>query len=79
MPTYVYECQTCEKVFEVDQRISEDPLRDCRCGSNGSLKRLIQPTAVLFNGSGFYVNDSRPAPAAPSCGSGACERCTPED
>ena len=64
MPTYVYECSTCEKVFEVEQRIVEDPLTDCECGAKGSLKRLIQPTAVMFKGSGFYVNDvaSLPTP-----------------
>ena len=67
MPTYLYECQTCEKTFEADQRITEDPLKDCHCGAQGSLKRLIQPTAVLFKGSGFYVNDSSsPAPAEPA-------------
>lgn len=58
MPTYVYECSSCQDVFEVDQRIVEDPLKDCKCGSKGTLKRLIQPTAVMFKGSGFYVNDS---------------------
>lgn len=57
MPTYVYECSTCSRVFEVEQRIVEDPLTDCDCGAKGSLKRLIQPTAVMFKGSGFYVND----------------------
>ncbi len=58
MPTYVYECQQCEETFEVEQRIIEDPLKDCQCGAKGSLKRLIQPTAVMFKGSGFYVNDT---------------------
>ncbi len=57
MPTYVYECQKCEKVFEVEQRIIEDALTDCDCGAKNALKRLIQPTAVMFKGSGFYVND----------------------
>lgn len=81
MPTYLYECQKCQKTFEADQRISEDPLKDCQCGAKGSLKRLIQPTAVLFKGSGFHINDyASPAPAEPtSCdspgadGSCACE------
>ena len=58
MPTYVYECQVCERVFEREQRISEDPIRDCECGAKGKVKRLIQPVAVSFKGSGFYVNDS---------------------
>jgi putative FmdB family regulatory protein len=61
MPTYVYECSTCEKVFEVDQRMIEDALTDCNCGAKGSLKRIIQPTAIIFKGSGFYVNDSQHA------------------
>lgn len=57
MPTYVYECKKCEKVFEVEQRITADPLTDCECGAKGSLRRLIQPTAVMFKGSGFHIND----------------------
>ncbi|MBS1704678.1 MAG: zinc ribbon domain-containing protein [Armatimonadetes bacterium] len=57
MPTYVYECKTCEKTFEVEQRITENALTDCSCGASGSLRRLIQPTAMMFKGSGFYVND----------------------
>lgn len=63
MPTYVYECKSCEKTFEVDQRITEDPLKDCQCGSAGSLKRLIQPTAVMFKGAGFHINDYKPSSA----------------
>ena len=59
MPTYVYECSACEKVFEVEQQIVEDALKDCPCGSKGTVKRLIQPTAIMFKGSGFYVNDSQ--------------------
>lgn len=57
MPIYVYECSKCHRVFETEQRISEDPLRDCDCGGNDTLKRLIQPTAVMFKGSGFHIND----------------------
>lgn len=60
MPTYLYECRECGKVFETEQRITEDPLQDCDCGRAGSLKRLIQPTAILFKGEGFFVNDTAP-------------------
>ena len=62
MPTYVYECKKCEKVFEAEQRMSDDPLTTCEiCGAKKSLRRLIQPTAVLFKGSGFYHTDNAPA------------------
>jgi len=57
MPTYVYECSKCNDVFEVDQRITEDPLTQCHCGSTGTVKRLIQPVGVMFKGGGFHIND----------------------
>lgn len=70
MPTYVYECRVCEKQFEVDQRISEDPLTDCSCGAKGGLKRVIQPTAIMFKGSGFHINDYAPSAKADAASSG---------
>lgn len=57
MPTYVYECSSCSSTFEVEQRITENALDSCHCGSKGTVKRLIQPTAVMFRGSGFHIND----------------------
>ena len=66
MPTYVYECSQCNQVFERDQRITEEPIRDCDCGSQGTVKRLIQPIAVMFKGSGFHINDYAGKPAAES-------------
>jgi putative FmdB family regulatory protein len=57
MPTYVYECSKCNDVFEVDQRITENPLDECHCGSKGTVKRLIQPVGVMFKGDGFHIND----------------------
>lgn len=63
MPTYVYECSSCNKTFEVEQRIIEDPLKDCQCGSKGSLKRVIQPVGIAFRGSGFHINDYSSKPA----------------
>lgn len=85
MPTYVYECSSCRKTFEIEQRITEDPLTDCKCGAAGTVKRIIQPISVMFKGSGFHVNDysssanSAAAPPKPcesaSSDSPACESC----
>jgi len=60
MPTYVYECKECNETFEVQQRITEDPLTTCRCGTSGKIKRVIQPIAVMFKGEGFHINDYAP-------------------
>ncbi|WP_025228079.1 FmdB family zinc ribbon protein [Fimbriimonas ginsengisoli] len=57
MPTYVYQCSACNNTFEVEQRITADPLDTCECGSTGTVKRVIQRVAVSFKGSGFHIND----------------------
>jgi putative FmdB family regulatory protein len=79
MPTYVYECKKCEKTFEVEQRIVEDPLKDCQCGAKDSLRRLIQPTAVMFKGGGFHINDYAAQPPKPDCTGepASCPSCAP--
>lgn len=69
MPTYVYECSKCEKTFEVEQRIVDNPLTECCCGSQGTVKRLVQPAGIMFVGPGFHVNDY--SSSGPSGGSSA--------
>lgn len=55
MPVYEYECQKCNRTFEVEQRISEPALKECpEC--HGQLRRLIAA------GTGFIMkNSGRPA------------------
>ena len=56
MPLYDYKCQKCGHVFEVMQKISEEPLKFCpEC--KGPIKRLISPVGIVFKGSGFHVTD----------------------
>ncbi len=58
MPTYEFRCTQCGTLFEVFQRIDEEPLRVCeRCG--GELKKVFHPAGIVFKGSGFYATDSR--------------------
>jgi len=60
MPTYDYECSSCNHTFELFQNITERPRRKCpRCGRM-TLRRLIgNGAAVIFKGSGFYQTDYR--------------------
>jgi putative FmdB family regulatory protein len=57
MPTYEYKCNKCEEVFEVFQKITDEPLKECPvCG--GEVKRLVSGGAgIIFKGSGFYTTD----------------------
>jgi putative FmdB family regulatory protein len=65
MPTYEYECASCEHNFEVFQSMMDAALTICpNCGKR--VRRIIGGgTGIIFKGSGFYVNDSKKA-SAPS-------------
>ena len=60
MPTYEYECNSCQHRFELFQSITASPKRKCpECGRR-TLRRLIGPgAAIVFKGSGFYKTDYR--------------------
>ena len=56
MPTYEYQCEKCQRVFEVRQRITEAALTTCEaCG--GRVKRLLSPAPFILKGDGWYVTD----------------------
>ena len=68
MPTYGYRCQSCQREFDVWQRMSDAPVASCpTCGGSG--KRQFFPAGLVFKGSGFYATDNRRG-SANSNGSG---------
>jgi putative FmdB family regulatory protein len=60
MPIYEYECKTCGTTFEKRQSFAAEPVADCPNG-HSETRRLLSAPVIVFKGSGFYVNDSRPA------------------
>ncbi len=55
MPIYEYKCSECG-VFEVTQRITEDPLEECPT-CEGEVRKLISNTSFQLKGSGWYITD----------------------
>ncbi len=58
MPIYEYECLACGTTFEKRQSFSEEPQTDCPNGHEET-RRLLSAPAIVFKGSGFYINDSK--------------------
>jgi putative FmdB family regulatory protein len=55
MPIYEYKC-TNGHVFDVIQKMSDDPLTECQeCGAPA--ERVLHPVAIHFKGSGFHNTD----------------------
>jgi putative FmdB family regulatory protein len=89
MPVYEYECNGCQKIFEIQQRIADAPVSICPdCG--GSVRKLISMSSFQLKGGGWYTDGYSgatgekgapgPAPcsdagAAPSCPGAASSCC----
>ena len=56
MPIYEYKCPKGH-VFEVFQKMTDDPPEVCEICGEGPVERVLYPVAVHFKGSGFYSTD----------------------
>ena len=66
MPIYEYKCEN-DHVFDVMQKMSDDPLTTCiECGA--PVRKVLQPVGISFKGSGFYSTDynSKKGPKEPA-------------
>ena len=55
MPVYEYECPACEHVFEVQQRMTDEPLKSCP-DCQGEVKKLISASSFQLKGGGWYAD-----------------------
>jgi putative FmdB family regulatory protein len=54
MPIYEYLCEKCEREFEVEQRITDEPIRSCPHCRARKVRRLISQTSFVLKGGGWY-------------------------
>jgi len=57
MPIYEYRCSECEHQFDVLQKMSDEPLKDCPECMQPSLVKLISAPAFRLSGTGWYETD----------------------
>jgi putative FmdB family regulatory protein len=54
MPIYEYACEKCGHEFEVEQRMSAEPVKSCPVCRARKVKRLISRTSFVLKGGGWY-------------------------
>jgi len=54
MPTYEYECKECHHQLEAEQRIKDEPLKECPECHKPALERLISASSFQLKGGGWY-------------------------
>lgn len=66
MPIYEYQCETCGRIFEYQQKITDQALTTCPieiCQNQdhqgkGKVHRMISKNVgLIFKGNGFYLTD----------------------
>ena len=56
MPIYEYQCSKCGEVFEAFQKITDEPLSQCKF-CQGKVEKLISQSSFQLKGSGWYLTD----------------------
>jgi putative FmdB family regulatory protein len=79
MPIYEYECTSCCNVFEVFQRMTEDPLTTCP-DCSGAVKKLMSTSSFQLKGGGWYADGycSKSCNSSASPATDAATKNTPE-
>ena len=57
MPLYDYRCRQCDKRFEIEHSIYDDPKPTCLDCSGDMIRLISGGVGIAFKGTGFYVND----------------------
>ena len=60
MPIYEYECSSCQKRFELQQKMTDPSIQTCDqlgCAEAKPVNKIISAPAIMFKGTGWYVTD----------------------
>ncbi|MDR3501791.1 MAG: zinc ribbon domain-containing protein [Legionella sp.] len=73
MPIYEYQCTNCHHHFDLMQKISDEPVKQCpECGKDTVIK-LISAAGFQLKGTGWYATDFKNKSSAPSTTSASTE------
>jgi putative FmdB family regulatory protein len=59
MPIYQYKCNKCGFLFEKFNKVENRDISTCPHCTSNNVSRKFLPTAIIFNGKGFYKTDNK--------------------
>jgi putative FmdB family regulatory protein len=66
VPIYEYQCTKCGEVFEAFQKITDEPLSQCKF-CHATVEKLISQSSFQLKGGGWYLTDySRRSSSSPT-------------
>ncbi len=66
MPIYEFKCQSCGKITEAWQKVSDPYPTECPHCKTGKLEKLMSSTGFTLKGGGWYVTDFKNKSSASS-------------
>jgi len=71
MPTYSYTCDACGASFELEQRITADPIKKCTSCGQDKARRMITSGNFILKGGGWYADGYGSSSSGGSGGKGS--------
>ncbi|WP_367607288.1 FmdB family zinc ribbon protein [Legionella sp. W05-934-2] len=62
MPIYEYECKKCHHQFDLMQKMSDEPVKQCPKCFQLSVVRMVSAAGFQLKGSGWYQTDFKEKP-----------------
>ncbi len=57
MPIYEYQCTNCHHQFDLMQKISDEPIKQCPECHKNTVTKLISAAGFQLKGTGWYASD----------------------
>ncbi|MFJ1267721.1 FmdB family zinc ribbon protein [Legionella lytica] len=66
MPIYEYQCTNCHHHFDLMQKISDEPVKQCPECEKDTVIKLISAAGFQLKGTGWYATDFKNKNSTPS-------------
>ncbi|KTD11015.1 Zinc ribbon domain protein [Legionella gratiana] len=57
MPIYEYQCTSCHHQFDLMQKISDEPVKQCPVCYKDTVVKLVSAAGFQLKGTGWYATD----------------------